>query len=125
METAGASSNFAMAVDPDEHRLLVVFRSPAKLMVFATPTGKLEGSFDICRDADDVFVDPQRRRLYAMAVGKSDVRTALACLRDSATLLDLYPSGKVEVTQCAPRVLEIVEELVDADTLKNERSSVE
>ena len=64
LDTAGASSNFPMAVDADAHRLLVVFRSPAKLMVFATPTGKLEGSFDICRDADDVFVDPRRRRVY-------------------------------------------------------------
>ena len=64
LDTAGAGSNFPMAVDVDEHRLLVVFRSPAKLMVFATRTSKLEGSFDICRDADDVFVDPQRRRLY-------------------------------------------------------------
>jgi hypothetical protein len=58
LDTAGASSNFAMAVDADEHRLLVVFRSPAKLMVFATRTGKLAGSFDTCRDADDLFVDP-------------------------------------------------------------------
>ena len=64
LETAGASSNFAMAVEPDEHRLFVVFRSPAKLMVFATPTGKPEGSVDTCRDADDVFVDSRRRRLY-------------------------------------------------------------
>jgi len=64
LDTAGASSNFPMAVDAEEHRLLVAFRSPAKLMVFATRTGKLEGSFDACRDADDVFVDPRRRRLY-------------------------------------------------------------
>jgi hypothetical protein len=64
LDTAGAGSNFPMAVDVDEHRLLVGFRSPAKLMVFATRTGKLEGSFDLCRDADDMFVDPQRRRLY-------------------------------------------------------------
>ena len=33
-------------------------------MAFATRTGKLEASFDICRDADDVFVDPRRRRVY-------------------------------------------------------------
>ena len=64
LDTAGARSNYAMAVDADEHRLLVVFRSPPRLMVFATRTGKLEGSFDTCRDADDVFVDPQRRRVY-------------------------------------------------------------
>ena len=64
LDTAGAGSNFPMTVDVDEHRLLVGFRSPAKLMVFATRTGRLEGSFDLCRDADDIFVDPQRRRLY-------------------------------------------------------------
>ena len=64
LDTAGARSNFPMAVDADEHRLLVAFRSPAKLMVFATGTGKPEGSFDTCRDADDVFVDPRRRRVY-------------------------------------------------------------
>jgi DNA-binding beta-propeller fold protein YncE len=64
LDTAGARSNFPMAVDADEHRLLVAFRSPAKLMVFATGTGKLEGSFDTCRDADDVFVDPRRRHIY-------------------------------------------------------------
>jgi DNA-binding beta-propeller fold protein YncE len=64
LDTAGARSNFPMAVDVDEHRLLVAFRSPAKLMAFATRTGKLEGSFDTCRDADDVFVDLQRRRVY-------------------------------------------------------------
>jgi len=64
LNTAGARSNFPMAVDVDEHRLLVVFRSPAKLMVFATRTGKLEGSFDTCRDADDLFVDAHRRRVY-------------------------------------------------------------
>ena len=64
LDTVGASANFPMAVDADEHRLLVVFRSPARLMVFATRTGKLEGSFDTCRDADDVFVDAQRRRVY-------------------------------------------------------------
>ena len=31
LDTAGARSNFPMAVDADEHRLLVAFRSPAKL----------------------------------------------------------------------------------------------
>jgi DNA-binding beta-propeller fold protein YncE len=73
LDTAGASSNFPMAVDADEHRLLVAFRSPAKLMVFATRTGKLEGSFDTCRDADDVFVDPRRRLYVSCGEGVIDV----------------------------------------------------
>src|SRR5712672_1524991 len=73
LDTAGARSNFPMAVDADEHRLLVAFRSPAKLMFFATRTGKLEGSFDTCRDADDVFVDPQRRLYVSCGEGVIDV----------------------------------------------------
>lgn len=64
LDTAGATSNFPMAVDADQHQVLVAFRSPAKLMAFGTQTGKVEASLDICRDADDVFVDARRRRVY-------------------------------------------------------------
>jgi DNA-binding beta-propeller fold protein YncE len=64
LESAGASSNFAMAVDADEHRVMVVFRNPARLVVFGTETGERVASVETCRDADDVFVDPRRRRIY-------------------------------------------------------------
>jgi hypothetical protein len=40
----------------------------------------------------------QRRNLYARAVTTGDLQTALACLRDEAKLLGLYPSTKHEVT---------------------------
>jgi YVTN family beta-propeller protein len=36
LESAGASANFAMAVDTDEHRVLIAFRNPARLVVFGT-----------------------------------------------------------------------------------------
>ena len=64
LESAGASSNFAMAVDADEHRVMIAFRNPARLVAFATGTGKREASLETCRDADDVFVDARRRRIY-------------------------------------------------------------
>ena len=64
LESAGASANFAMAVDADQHRVIVAFRNPARLVVFGTGTGKREASLETCRDADDVFVDARRRRLY-------------------------------------------------------------
>jgi YVTN family beta-propeller protein len=64
LESAGASGNFAMAVDPDEHRVIVAFRNPARLVVFETGSGKREASLETCRDADDVFVDARRRRFY-------------------------------------------------------------
>lgn len=63
-ESAGASSNFAMAVDPDRHRLLVAFRNPARLVSFDMASGKREASLESCRDADDIFVDARRERLY-------------------------------------------------------------
>ena len=53
-----------MAVDADEHRVMIAFRNPARLVVFGTETGKREASLETCRDADDVFVDPRRRRVY-------------------------------------------------------------
>ena len=64
LESAGARSNFAMAVDADEHRVMIAFRNPARLVVFGTETGQREASLETCRDADDVFVDPRRRRVY-------------------------------------------------------------
>jgi DNA-binding beta-propeller fold protein YncE len=64
LESAGASSNFAMAVDADEHRVMIVFRNPARLVAFGTGTGERVASVETCRDADDVFVDARRRRVY-------------------------------------------------------------
>ena len=40
----------------------------------------------------------KRRNLYAKAVLSADYRTALACLRDEAELLALYPNAKHVVT---------------------------
>jgi YVTN family beta-propeller protein len=64
LDSAGASANFAMAVDADEHRAMIAFRNPARLVIFETGTGKREASLETCRDADDVFVDARRRRVY-------------------------------------------------------------
>jgi hypothetical protein len=40
----------------------------------------------------------KRRTLYARAVAKGDERAALACARDEAELLALYPAARHEVT---------------------------
>src|SRR5262249_17519820 len=59
-ESAGANANYAMTIDADQHRVIVAFRHPARLVVFDTGSGKRVASLESCRDADDVFVDPQR-----------------------------------------------------------------
>ncbi|MGA7261978.1 MAG: hypothetical protein WBX30_13930 [Stellaceae bacterium] len=60
----GAGSNFPMAIDGDAHRVLVVFRSPPTLMALSGQEGRIVAKIETCSDADDVFVDPRRRRVY-------------------------------------------------------------
>jgi hypothetical protein len=57
-------ANFPMALDPQAHRVLVMFRSPAKLGVFAMADGVQVAAMDACGDADDLFVDAKRQRVY-------------------------------------------------------------
>lgn len=66
LDLGGARSNFPMALDGDAHRLIVAARSPARLLVFATGDGKPTAGTETCGDADDVFVDAARRRVYVI-----------------------------------------------------------
>jgi DNA-binding beta-propeller fold protein YncE len=64
LPTQGAGSNFPMAIDREAHRVLVVFRSPPTLMAVSSQDGRVVATVETCSDADDVFVDPKRRRVY-------------------------------------------------------------
>jgi YVTN family beta-propeller protein len=57
-------ANFPMALDPVRRQVLVIFRSPAELGVFSMTGGKLIATADTCGDADDLFVDAKRGRVY-------------------------------------------------------------
>jgi hypothetical protein len=59
-----AEGNFPMALHRDAGHVLTVFRNPAKLGVFSMKDGSLVTSLDICGDADDLFVDAKRNRVY-------------------------------------------------------------
>jgi hypothetical protein len=60
----GAGSNFPMAIDGEAHQLLVVFRSPPNLMALSSQDGHIAGKVETCGDADDVFADRKRHRVY-------------------------------------------------------------
>jgi hypothetical protein len=64
LPTQGAGSNFPMAIDVDSHRVLVVFRNPPILMALSSQDGHVVAKAETCGDADDVFVDHKRRRVY-------------------------------------------------------------
>jgi|307.fasta_scaffold47315_2 YVTN family beta-propeller protein len=60
----GAGGNFPMALDEDAQRVLVAFRTPAKLGVFSARDGESIATVELCGDADDLFVDAKRGRVY-------------------------------------------------------------
>ena len=62
-------SNFPMAIDREARWLFVVFRSPARLVVMSAANGGVVGSLDTCGDADDVFFDTKRHRVYVTCGG--------------------------------------------------------
>src|SRR6266851_2574110 len=59
-----AVGNFPMALDEADHRLLIGCRSPAKLLVLDTETGKTVAALDIVGDTDDLFYDAANKRIY-------------------------------------------------------------
>jgi DNA-binding beta-propeller fold protein YncE len=59
-----ARANYPMALDETNHRLFIGCRSPAKVLVYDTASGKPNGSADIVGDTDDMFFDAKLNRLY-------------------------------------------------------------
>ncbi len=59
-------ANYPMALDQADHRLFVMTRFPARLLVFDTNTGKTIQRLSAVGDCDDVFYDHGRKRIYAI-----------------------------------------------------------
>jgi len=59
-----ARSNYPMALDETNRRLFIGCRSPAKLLVYDTVTGRVVTSADIVGDTDDLFYDAAKKRIY-------------------------------------------------------------
>jgi YVTN family beta-propeller protein len=66
---SGAKSNFPMALDEQNHRLFIGCRSPAKLLVLDTESGKTIAGIDVVGDTDDVFYDAANKQIYVSGGG--------------------------------------------------------
>jgi DNA-binding beta-propeller fold protein YncE len=62
--TNAAASCFPMALDEAHQRLFSGCRTPARLLVFDTASGKVVASPEIVGDTDDLFYDSTRSRIY-------------------------------------------------------------
>ena len=56
---------YPMALDEAGDRIVVAAREPPRLIAF-TPEGAVVASLETCGDADDVFADAKRHRLYVI-----------------------------------------------------------
>jgi hypothetical protein len=59
-------ANFPMALDEVNGRLFVATRKPASLLVFDAQSGARKADLPIGGDADDLFYDAKRKRLYVI-----------------------------------------------------------
>jgi len=57
-------ANYPMAFDEADHRVFVVTRKPAQLVVLDSDSGATVGSVPCVSDADDLYYDAGRKRIY-------------------------------------------------------------
>ena len=70
----GLAQNFPMALGNSGATIATVFRSPPRLVFLDSRTGAVTGSDLTCADADDVFFDAKRQRVYvSCGAGAVDV----------------------------------------------------
>jgi len=56
--------NFPMALDESDHRLMVVTRTPPRLVVYDTSSGKVVATQPCVADVDDLYYDANHKRVY-------------------------------------------------------------
>lgn len=73
-DIGSAAANFPMALDERNQRLFVGARVPAVMLVYDTAKGSVVAKVSIGADADDLFYDRARRRVYVICgEGRVDV----------------------------------------------------
>ena len=71
---AGRRFNYPLAMDRETGEVAVVYRLPARLVTFDPMTGAQRQALATCGDADDLFFDAPRKRLYVLCgAGRVDV----------------------------------------------------
>jgi DNA-binding beta-propeller fold protein YncE len=56
--------NFPMALDEADHRLMIVTRTPPRLVVYDTNSGKPVATMPCVADVDDLYYDANHKRVY-------------------------------------------------------------
>ncbi len=62
-------ANFPMAYDKDQHRIIVGYRVPARLIVYDSQTGEKLFHVPMVADVDDLYWDPINKSIYISGGG--------------------------------------------------------
>jgi len=62
--TLSLGANFPMALDESDDRLFIAGRTPSRMAVFNTKSGQLITALPCAQDADDLYYDSARKRIY-------------------------------------------------------------
>lgn len=87
-----ARGNFPMALDEREHRLFIGCREPTCLLVYDTTTGVEVYRVPIDGDADDMFWDAARMRIY-VSCGAGDIDIVQQASPDSYSVVARIPTA--------------------------------
>jgi DNA-binding beta-propeller fold protein YncE len=60
------ASNYPMAIDDHGESVLSIFRRPAQMARYSIKDGAVSAHAEVCGDADDVFEDLERQRVYVI-----------------------------------------------------------
>ncbi len=63
-QVPGLRASYPMALDETQGLLATAFWDPARLVLLDTASGAVKANIETCGDADDVFFDAKRRRIY-------------------------------------------------------------
>jgi DNA-binding beta-propeller fold protein YncE len=67
----GARDNFPMALDEANHRLFIICRTPAEVLILDTESGNIIARLPSVARADDAWYDPANKRAYISGGGGS------------------------------------------------------
>ncbi len=80
-----------MALDESNHRLFTACRNPAQLIVFDTQTKEEICRLDIDKDADDIFWESSKKRLF-ISCGSGFLDVIQSITPDKYMLSEKFPT---------------------------------
>jgi WD40 repeat protein len=107
-ELKGVGLNYPMAYDAARHLLYIVCHRPPRLVTVDVDTGQTISTIECAGDADDMFLDLKKQRLYVIGgAGQTDIFDCTGSSCTKAASLQTAPGARTGVLVPERRALYI------------------